>query len=583
MKRWTPGPLTIRVRLGVAMAIALLPVLLLGAAQSVISFNKEGVERRANLAAAAERTVANIRARLDSAVVVLETVTPGTVGVQCAPRLGELMQRMPGVGNLVRLDRLGRVACAADSVLGDRAARSSVDWFQRLKAGAPSVMEPISDGGYARQPAILVATRAESGAGEFDGALAAVFNLSKLDAAIDRTAPKDTQVALIDDAGSFLTRDNLVAFDNPLPAGWREAVQAKPIFVYYGQDLGGASRVFTITRVPGANLYAVLSAPSPNPFSWARLNLLSSVIFPLIAFLATLVAVWVAAERVIVRWLHYVERIAAIYAKGRFTVRPLQADKAPPEIRELAETLDAMAETIVARDASLHESLAHKDALMREIHHRVKNNLQVITSLLSLQQRAMSDPSAREAMSDTRQRITAMALIYRALYQGPDLRRVELRSFLEELIAQLVASEHHDGSGAIRTELHADDLEIHPDKLAPLALFAVEAISNAQKHAFHGRGGSLRVTFRVNGEEALLEIADDGAGASPRQLTAGVGRTLMNAFARQLHGQAEIVANQWGGLSARLSFPTPDTEASPPETTSASAQGSRAKRNRAAA
>jgi two-component sensor histidine kinase len=165
-----------------------------------------------------------------------------------------------------------------------------------------------------------------------------------------------------------------------------------------------------------------------------------------------------------------------------------------------------------------------------------------------------------------------MALIYRALYQGPDLRRVELRSFLEELIAQLISSEHHEGLG-LRTELHADDLEIHPDKLAPLALFAVEAISNAQKHAFAGRGGVLRVTFRVMGDEAQLEIADDGPGTSSRQLTPGVGRTLMNAFARQLHGRAEIAPNQWGGLTARLTFPTPD---SPPQEPAARARRSRA-------
>jgi two-component sensor histidine kinase len=557
------------------MAIALLPVLLLGAAQSAIAFNKEGVERRSNLIAAAERSVENARARLDSAIVVLQTVTPATVGVQCAPTLRTLMPRMPGVLNMVRLDRYGRVACAADSVLGDGQSRAAAPWFQRLKAGVPAVLDAAPAQGYVGQPALLVATRAEEGRA-FDGALVAFFGLTNLTPRADRIAPPDTQVALVDHDGRFLSGPRLTAFAR-LPGDWRTRAAGRDAYVYYGRDQEGSSRVFTVTRLPGAELYAVLSAPSPGPFSWARLNLLSSVIFPLIAFLATLAAVWVAADRVIVQWLHYVERIAAIYARGRFTVRPLQADRAPSEIRELAETLDAMAETIVARDASLHESLAQKDALMREIHHRVKNNLQVITSLLSLQQRAMSDPSAREAMSDTRQRITAMALIYRALYQGPDLRRVELRGFLEELIAQLISSEHHE-TGGLRTELHADDLEIHPDKLAPLALFAVEAISNAQKHAFAGRGGTLRVTFRVVGDEALLEIADDGPGQSSRQLTAGVGRTLMNAFARQLHGRAEIVPNQWGGLTARLTFPTPDAGDSPPQEPAA-----RARRNRAAA
>ena len=573
MRRWVAGPLSIRVRLGVAMAIALLPVLMLGAAQSAISFYKEGHERRASLSAAAERSVAAARARLDGAIVVLETVTPDTVGVECAPRLRELMARTPGVLNMVRLDRYGRVACAADSVTGDR--RALAPWFARLASGERSVMDAAPMAGFASQPALLVATRADDAQGRFQGALAAFIALSSLRPEMDQTVPLDTQVALIDGQGRFVSRTEPDAFSG-LPRGW--AVKAaKGAYLYYGSDLKRASRVFTITPLLGHDLFAVLSAPSPNPFSWARLNLLSSVMFPLIAFLSTLAAVWVAADRVIVRWLHYVERVAAIYAKGRFTVRLLQAERAPPEIRELAETLDAMAEMIVARDASLHESLAQKDALLREIHHRVKNNLQVITSLLSLQQRAMTDQSAREAMSDTRQRITAMALIYRALYQGPDLRRVELRTFLEELIAQLLVSDH-DHTGAIRTELHADDLVIHPDKLAPLALFAVEAITNAQKHAFAGRGGTLRVDFRVLGEDAELEIADDGPGAAEPRAPSGVGRTLMSAFARQLHGKAEIIGNAWGGTTARLSFPTPEAQALEQEIAT-----TRPKRNRAAA
>ncbi len=259
-----------------------------------------------------------------------------------------------------------------------------------------------------------------------------------------------------------------------------------------------------------------------------------------------------------IRWLHYLDRIASIYARGRFTVRPLKAERAPAEIRDLAHTLDAMADGIVARDMSLRDSLAQKDTLMREIHHRVKNNLQVITSLINMQQRALTDPAARAAMSDTRQRITALALIYRALYQGPDLRRVDVRQFLEELVGQLGAGE--GGRPApIRTELQADDLEIDPDKLAPLALFAVEAISNARKHAFGPEGGSIEVRFRVVGDEVTLEIQDDGLGDAAALPTAGVGRTLMSAFARQLRGHTEVEPAPERGVRVRLTFPRPQT------------------------
>ena len=193
---------------------------------------------------------------------------------------------------------------------------------------------------------------------------------------------------------------------------------------------------------------------------------------------------------------------------------------------------------------------------MREIHHRVKNNLQIVSSLLNMQQRALTDPAARSAMSDTRQRITALALIYRAAYQGPDLKRVDLRPFLEELTAQLVSGELVHGP-AVRTELTIDPLVIDPDRLGPLALFAVEAITNAQKHAFAHRGGTLSLVFRVRGDEAELTISDDGAAGDDALRTSGVGRTLMNAFARQLRGRAELVRNARGGMTARLVFPTP--------------------------
>ena len=569
----TPGPLSIRARLVVAMAIALLPVLMLGAAQSVVTFQKEAGERRASLSAAAERSVAAARARLDAAVVVLQVVTPGTVGVGCAPRLHELMVRTPGVTNMVRLDRLGRVSCAAADVTGG-ADRAQASWFHRLQGGEPTVLEAAPQAGYGAGPSMLVAARAEDATGAFDGALAAFISLASLRPEIDSATPADTEVALIDHAGHMLSATRPDVFGK-LPAGWDARAGRTGAWLYQGRDAKGERRVFTVTPLLGQDVFAVLSAPAPTAFSWARLNLLSSVLFPLIAFLATLAAVWVAADQVILRWLRYVERIAAIYAKGRFTVRPLRADQAPEEIRDLAETLDAMAEAIVSRDTAIKESLAQKDALLREIHHRVKNNLQVITSLLNLQQRAMSDPSARAAMSDTRQRINALALIYRALYQGPDLRRVDLREFLQDLTAQLIASDQ-DLTGAIRTELHADDLVIDPDKLAPLALYAVEAITNAQKHAFHAQGGSLIVTFKVRGEEAVLEIADDGVGAPGDQL-AGVGSTLMTAFARQLRGRSEIIANSQGGVTARLVFPRPDTQAP------ANAPVGRPKRNRAAA
>jgi two-component sensor histidine kinase len=549
---------TIRVRLTAALAAALLPVLVLGVLQSGIAFRREGIQLREGLAAASERSAATARARMEAADILLETLAPGSVGFNCAQRLAEVTARIPGYSNLIRFDRRGRVACAAGNVPADP-IRATRPWFQSLAAGDSLVITREPGASYANVPALLAAVPATDSRVGFDGGLVAVISLESLaPRTADRSLPEGAEVALVDGEGGYINATDKEAFPD-LPTDWREKAQKQGSLVWYDRDLRGKQRVFSAAPLVGDQLYVVLSAQSGGLFSWATLNPLTSIVFPILTFILALVAVSVVTERVVIRWIAYLQRIAALYARGRLSVRPVHADQAPPEIRDLAETLEDMADAIVGRDASLRESLAQKDDLMREIHHRVKNNLQVISSLLSMQQRALSDPAARAAMSDTRQRITALALIYRALYQGPDLKRVDLRAFLEELTAQLISAEAVQGAH-VRTEIHVDDLVIDPDRLAPLALFAVEAVTNAQKHAFAGRGGTLSVNFKVHGDEACLEISDDGDAPEDALGTSGVGRTLMTAFGRQLRGRAEVVRNEKGGITARLVFPTPTAE-----------------------
>jgi two-component sensor histidine kinase len=548
---------TIRLRLGVALAAALLPVLILGSTQSVLAFRREAQAQQQSLEAAAQRSAADARARMESAAVLLQTLAPGSVGIECAQRLADVKNRIPGYANLIRFDRRGRVACAAATVPADPLRRER-DWFENLATGQHQLVVTTQPGvDYAGEPALLAATSATDPAVGFDGALAAIITLASLRPQLDdRSLPPGAEVAVVDSQGAYLSVTDASAF----PAstrGWVQGPAARSAFVGHARDGQGRQRVYSIAPLVRDDVFVILSAPERGLFSWAWLNPLSGIVFPVLAFLLALGAVFYATERGVVRWIAYLQRVAAIYARGRFTVRPVRAEQAPPEIRELAETLSIMAGTIVARDTSIRESFGQKDALMREIHHRVKNNLQVISSLLNMQQRALSDPAARAAISDTRQRIAALALIYRALYQGPDLKRVDLRPFLEELTAQLLSgdSEPH---GSIRTEVHADPLVIDPDKLAPLALFAVEAVTNAQKHAFNGTGGTLRVEFTVRGAEAELCISDDGGKPTDGEPAPGVGRTLMTAFARQLRGQAAFEANASGGLTVRLTFPTPE-------------------------
>ena len=544
---------SIRVRLAIALCVALLPVLILGGMQSIFAFRAEADSRRQSLELAAGRSADMARTRIEAAGVLLQTLGPGSVGLECAQRLADVRARLPGYANLIRFDARGRVACAAATTPYDT-QRGGRQWFQSLRAGASMVVAADPGAVYANEPAMLAAVRAGA-PDSFEGAMAAVLTLEDLKVGTtSRFMPNGAEVALADSNGRIFAATDPKVFDVP-PYGWRSRASRTGSALWNGRDTEGRERNYSAAPLVDDNVFVILSAPAPGLVSWAWINPISRLLLPLLAFVLGLAAVWYTAERGVIRWIVYLQRVAAIYARGRFTVRPLQAERAPPEIRELAATLDAMAGGIVARDASLMDSLAEKDALMREIHHRVKNNLQIITSLLNMQQRALSDPAAKAAMNDTRQRITALAQIYRALYQGPDLKRVDLRPFLEELTAQLLANDM-SASPLVRTEVHADPLVIDPDRLAPIALFAVEAITNAQKHAFGPGGGTLSVGFHVRGEEAELSIGDDGPGV-PDSLGGGVGRTLMTAFARQLRGKVTFESQEPRGLTVRLIFPTP--------------------------
>jgi two-component sensor histidine kinase len=563
---------TIRFRLGLAVAIALSPILALGLLQAALSFSHDAAARKASLVQAAQRSAVATRAKMQAAAAVLQTLTPETVGGDCAARLASVIDQVQGYENFIRFNGDGRVVCAAAAAHAQPDILRS-EWFTRLKAGEPLVVVTAPNHLYSERPAVLAAMRSNGQDGVFNGALVALIAVDSLRPDLsDPTLPAQTDVALIDDQGRMAAATNPNAFGSP-PMGLLPNGVPVGGVLFTTKDHGGQTRVEVVAPLVGNDLFVVLSAPAPGVLSWARLNALSGIILPLMAWMAAWAAVWIVADRVVIRWLSYLDRIASIYAKGRFSVRPVQAESAPQEIRALALTLDSMADAIVARDLSLRESLDQKDTLMREIHHRVKNNLQIITSLLNMQQRALKDPAAREAMSDTRQRITALALIYRALYQSPDLRSVDVRQFLEELVGQLAAG---DGSrnSAVRTELDADDLEIDPDKLAPLSLFAVEAIADARKH-LKKADGLIRLSFRVSPEEVSLDVRDNRDAADPGAGDA-VGTTLMSAFARQLRGKMEISRPEDGGVLVHLTFPPPEPprETPPPPFQLSSARNS---------
>nr|WP_281417435.1 sensor histidine kinase [Plastoroseomonas hellenica] len=200
---------------------------------------------------------------------------------------------------------------------------------------------------------------------------------------------------------------------------------------------------------------------------------------------------------------------------------------------------------------------------MAEIHHRVKNNLQIVASLLSMQAGRLSEPRAVAEFGMARDRVQALATLHRHLYLHQSFERIALRPFLEELCRQLSDAMGTQGEEIFHIEIDADDIEIGSDQAISLALLVTEAVSNAMRHAFpEGEGGTISVALQREGDRAELRIADDGAGMMPaEEPPQGLGLRLINGFAQHLGGEVDIRQNH--GTEIRVRFPLEHRTADP--------------------
>lgn len=191
-------------------------------------------------------------------------------------------------------------------------------------------------------------------------------------------------------------------------------------------------------------------------------------------------------------------------------------------------------------EAQLQAAVAQSDVLLREVHHRVKNNMQVVSSLLRLHAMKLHDPAQRAVFDSCRDRIQAMALIHERLY-GPDhFARVSLGAYLEEMTGMILRS-NVGPEMRVDLRLQLDAVELDLDTAMPLSLIASELVLNAVRHAFVGRGsGTLTVSLKAGGDTHTLTVQDDGPGLPAGEAPAkagGIGFALVDALVRQIGGE----------------------------------------------
>ncbi len=207
-------------------------------------------------------------------------------------------------------------------------------------------------------------------------------------------------------------------------------------------------------------------------------------------------------------------------------------------------------------EEKLRASLAEKEVLMREIHHRVKNNLQVISALLTLQADHVEEQKAIEVLSSANARLKAMALVHEKLYESNNLAQIRIGEYVNDLVSDLI-SFNDEFAARIALTIDIDEISFGPDTMIPIGLIITELLTNAMKHAFpKGRQGKLQVRLRsINKDFFELQVSDDGIGIS-EEVQSGhspsLGLELVAAFAKKLQG--EVHFNTSAGTEFSMKF-----------------------------
>lgn len=236
------------------------------------------------------------------------------------------------------------------------------------------------------------------------------------------------------------------------------------------------------------------------------------------------------------------------------------------EVENLADSFNKMTEALQQSQHELilqyqkneehfRSSLAEKEALLREIHHRVKNNLQLICSLLNLQAAKPGNKPPRELFTESENRIRSLALIHESLYQSKNLSRIEIASYLRELLVHLIQAYKSPGQ-SITGSVQGNEIYLEITQAIPCGLIVNELVSNALKHAFPGeQAGEILLTIKKEGELNLLRVKDNGVGLPPDEDLHNkdtLGLQIVTTLVNQLGGTINYTAN--GGTEFTLTF-----------------------------
>lgn len=568
LARWS-----LRSKLVVLAALALLPVLGIAAWQSRTEQRATESQSRSALGFAADLAIARYGELIEASTHLLSAAClsddaqlaasmapqPADVG-RCDAFLLRLLGSFPDqYSSILVTDELGVARCASTpTAVGMSFADRDI--FQKGKAtGRVVVGDKIASriGPHTVVPIGMPVVRE----GGFRGMCVLGITLKAISesTAAQTESRGDIAVAVVDRTGISVGGDASTMRRLPPSARVAEAIAGhQDEFSEYGQD--GALYVFRLRPISGSALVAVASQPlAEGPMvligAWSRFVLI------VLAALGVLLVIWLGADRWCVRPLRYIQDFADKVARGQ-DIELAPVKPWTPELASVGAGVTAMAEAIASREAALRAGLEQRDHMLREIHHRVKNNLQMISSLLNLQAGEIRSPRIRRFFGDAQNRVLTLSILHRHLYERSSWSLVDFQQFISDLVRQISVGRTTPGGAMPRYHIRAPIMAVGPDTAIPVGLIVTEAVSIALGHDFSKTPTpEIRIEAAERGEDVELVIEDNGVGLENRMLgqdgRGGFALTLIRGLAMQLGGEATVERKSDGGNRVSVVFPTP--------------------------
>lgn len=536
------------VRIAFLLSLALLPIGLVAMGQTwrALSITNDNLEAsiHARTSALVESERRALFTKLGTARTLADTLGAADLSTaDCVSIMQRIRANNPRLAFAGLLEEGGVSRCNSRDQAFDFPDNQRV---QELFANPAAYISFTPEGPASGLPVMVVAYPVFANSGALNGFATISFETEPLLQSDEAIGPNG-DVALVTfnkfgDVLSTFTPDGPI--DDYLPAGLAfEGFVNQDDSFFTATTQSGDVRLISVAPILPGEVYAL--------GSWGRAALqrtnapwftASTLLFPFLMWLVGIVVAVLSLNRLVLRHIRDLGRRMSRFATDRDVETSEKIEDAPSEIQTINGTFEAMADQLLRDEADLENAVFEREVLLKEVHHRVKNNLQLISSIINMQVRQVASPEAIAALRQFQDRVTSLASVHRALYQEPSLTRVRFDVLLGDLLEQInsVGGPH---KGTAKIDLDLDPVTLLPDQTSPLAMVATEALSNAFKYGGPGEDGvfhlvvRLRETTQDDTTRVSLTIENSIDPAADTEEGTGLGKRLMMAFSSQLDGE----------------------------------------------